>query len=42
MIKDEEEHANSAIHLGGVSLPVPIKVVMKACGSILTKISEWG
>lgn len=39
MRADESEHANHAVHAGAHTLPIPIKLIMKAFSKVMTTIT---
>ena len=41
MKKDEAEHADTAIRLGAVDLPGPVKAAMKASSRVMTGVAYW-
>ena len=41
MIIDETSHANMAQKLGGIDLPLPLKLVMQASAKVMTRSSYW-
>lgn len=41
MKEDEAEHAGTAVRLGAVELPVPVKAAMKATSRIMTGVAYW-
>ncbi|WP_374241687.1 2-polyprenyl-3-methyl-6-methoxy-1,4-benzoquinone monooxygenase [Zoogloea sp.] len=41
MKADEIAHAETALRLGGVELPVPIKAAMKASSKVMTGVAYW-
>jgi ubiquinone biosynthesis monooxygenase Coq7 len=38
---DEAEHADTAIRLGAVNLPGPVKAAMKASSRVMTGVAYW-
>ena len=41
MVVDEASHANMAQGLGGVSLPIPLKLAMQASAKVMTRSAYW-
>lgn len=41
MVIDEASHAEIAQQLGGVSLPIPLKLAMQASAKVMTRSSYW-
>ena len=41
MKEDEQQHATQALAAGGVKLPWPIRLVMKATSKVMTKTTYW-
>lgn len=41
MKEDEAAHADTAVRLGAVELPAPVKAVMKASSKVMTSVAYW-
>ncbi|HEY6095363.1 MAG TPA: 2-polyprenyl-3-methyl-6-methoxy-1,4-benzoquinone monooxygenase [Gallionellaceae bacterium] len=41
MYVDEVQHADMAVKLGGVELPLPVKLAMRASGKVMTRTAYW-
>lgn len=41
MKEDEAAHADTAVRLGAVELPAPVKAVMKASSKVMTGLAYW-
>ena len=41
MYTDETRHANMAAQLGGVQLPMPVKLVMEGASKVMTSTAYW-
>jgi ubiquinone biosynthesis monooxygenase Coq7 len=41
MKEDEAAHADTAVRLGAVELPAPVKAAMKASSKVMTSVAYW-